>query len=152
MYLLDTNHCSRVILGGSDVISRAAHVGEQNLLTCAIVQGELVYMMEKSQRREANLAVLADFVQDIPIYDIDEQTAKIYGQLKTKLFNYFAPKADSKRRQATIASLGFGDNDLWIAAVALQHNLILVSSDRDFHRMQEAQPLGIESWLSSNLL
>ncbi len=152
MYLLDTNHCSRIIIGDPDVIDRAAQVGEQKLLTCAIVQGELVYMMEKSQRREANLAVLADFLQDIPIYRIDEETAKIYGQLKTNLFNYFAPKEFSKRRKATITSLGFGDNDLWITAVALQHNLILVSSDRDFQRMHEVQPLPIESWMSSNLI
>lgn len=151
MYLLDTNHCSRIILGDLDGTSRAAQVGEHKLLICAIVQGELVYMMEKSHRREINLAVLADFLQDIPTYRIDEQTAKIYGQLKTKLFNYFAPKESNKRRKATITSLGFGDNDLWIAAVALQHNLILVSCDRDFQRMHQVQPLQIESWMSSNL-
>ncbi|MGV0028935.1 type II toxin-antitoxin system VapC family toxin [Phormidesmis priestleyi] len=150
MYLLDTNHCSRIILGDTGVINRAAQVGEHKLLTCAIAQGELVYMMEKSQRREANLAVLADFLQDIPIYRIDEETAKIYGQLKTKIFNHFAPQEPNKRRKATITALGFGDNDLWIAAVALQHNLILVSSDTDFQRMQEVQPLSIESWMSSN--
>jgi tRNA(fMet)-specific endonuclease VapC len=150
MYLLDTNHCSRIIFGDPSVTNRAAQVGEQKLLTCAIVQGELVYMMEKSQHREANLAVLADFLQDIPIYRIDEQTAKTYGQLKTKIFNHFAPKESNKRRKATMTSLGFGDNDLWIASVALQHNLILVSSDRDFQRMHEVQPLPIESWMSSN--
>lgn len=151
MYLLDTNHCSRLIVGDPAVIHRAAQVGEQNLLTCAIVQGELVYMMEKSQYREANLAVLADFLQDIPIYRIDERTATIYGQLKTKLFNAFAPKASTKRRKATIASLGFSDNDLWIAAVALQHDLILVSSDSDFQRIHPVQPLTLESWMPLNL-
>lgn len=71
-------------------------------------------------------------------------------RLKTKIFNYFAPKESNKCRKATMTSLGFGDNDLWIAAVALQHNLILVSSDRDFQRMHEVQPLTIESWMSSN--
>lgn len=150
MHLLDTNHCSRIILGDTGVINRAAQVGEQNLVTCAIVQGELVYMMEKSQRREANLAVLTDFLHDIPIYRIDEQTAQVYGQLKTKIFNQFAPKEPNKRRRASMTSLGFSDNDFWIAAVVLQHNLILVSSDSNFQRMHEVQPLLIESWILSN--
>jgi tRNA(fMet)-specific endonuclease VapC len=147
MYLLDTNHCSRIILGDSTVIDRAFQIGEQHLFTCTIVQGELVYMMEKSQRRDANLAVLAEFLEDIPIYRIDENTAQIYGQLKTQIFNRFAPKATNKRRQTSISSLGFGDNDLWIAAIALQHHLTLVSSDSDFQRMQQVQTFPIESWL-----
>ena len=147
MYLLDTNHCSRIILGDRSVIDRATQVGEQNLFTCTIVQGELVYMIEKSQRRETNSIVLNDFLQDIPIYRIDEQTAQIYGQLKGKIFNHFAPKDPSKRRKATLITLGFGDNDLWIAAVAIQHRLILVSCDSDFQRMQEVQPHPLESWM-----
>jgi tRNA(fMet)-specific endonuclease VapC len=147
MYLLDTNHCSRIILGDPHVIQRAAQEVSQDLRTCTIVQGELVYMMEKSQRRDANLVVLAEFLQDIPIYQINEQTAQIYGQLKCKIFNHFAPKDPSKRRKATIASLGFGDNDLWIAAVALQHDLILVSSDSDFQRLQIVQTLLTDSWI-----
>jgi tRNA(fMet)-specific endonuclease VapC len=147
MYLLDTNHCSRIILGDPSVIERATRIGEQHLLTCTIVQGELVYMMEKSQHRETNLAILADFLQDIPIYQINEQTAQIYGQLKTKIFSYFAPKESNKRRKATITSLGFGDNDLWIAAVALQHKLTLISCDSDFQRMQQVQPFPTGSWM-----
>jgi tRNA(fMet)-specific endonuclease VapC len=104
-------------------------------------------MMTKSQQRAANLAILEEFLQDIAIYRIDEETAEIYGQLKTRIFNHFAPKDPAKRRKTNILSLGFGDNDLWIAAIALQHNLILVSCDSDFQRMQEAQPLTLESWM-----
>jgi tRNA(fMet)-specific endonuclease VapC len=147
MYLLDTNHCSRIILGDPNVIDRASQVGEDQLRICATVQGELVYMMEKSQQREANLAILADFLEDIAIYRVDEQTAQIYGQLKARIFRHFAPKEPNQRRKATIASLGFGDNDLWIAAIALQHDLTLVSSDSDFQRMQEAQTFAVESWV-----
>jgi hypothetical protein len=34
-----------------------------------------------------------------------------------------------------------------IAATAIQHNLILVSADSDFFRIQQAQPFLVESWL-----
>ena len=42
MYLLDTNHCSRIILGDPNVIACAAQVGEQNLFTCAIIRHNLI--------------------------------------------------------------------------------------------------------------
>jgi tRNA(fMet)-specific endonuclease VapC len=150
MYLLDTNHCSRIIFGDSAVIDRAAQVGENNLFTCTIVQGELFYMVEKSQRRSENLATLEGFLQDLSVYGVDEQTAQIYGQLKSDIFNYFAPTDVSKRRKASITSLGFGDNDLWIAAIALQHQLTLVSCDSDFQRMQQARSFPLESWMSKS--
>ncbi|NJR68514.1 MAG: type II toxin-antitoxin system VapC family toxin [Synechococcales cyanobacterium CRU_2_2] len=57
------------------------------------------------------------------------------------------PKAKQKRRKMTAANLGFSDHDLWIASTAIQHNLILVSADRDFQRMQEASAFQLESWL-----
>ncbi len=90
MYLLDTNHCSAIILGNVNVIHRVSEVGENNIATCVIVQGELTFMMEKSQGRE---------------------------------------------------------NDLWIAAIALQNNLTVVSSDSDFLRIQQVRKFALESWV-----
>lgn len=147
MYLLDTNHCSRIILGDEAVISRITQVGEAQIATCVVVQGELTYMMEKSQQKQANLERLAAFLEDLHLYLIDEVTATIYGQLKASVFNHFAPKDKSKRRSATIAELGFDDNDLWITAIALQHDLTIISTDSDFSRIQQAQFLTVESWI-----
>lgn len=78
---------------------------------------------------------------------LDGFTATIYGQLKAALFNQFAPKEKSKRRKTKITDLGFDENDLWIAAVALQHGLTVVSADSDFQRIREVRALSIESWL-----
>ena len=147
MYLLDTNHCSAIILGEPNVIKRVQEVGEDNIFTCVIVQGELTFMMEKSQRREANLAQLAQFLEDIRIYRITEETATIYGQIKAALINQFAPKEKSKRRKAKVTDLGFDENDIWITAIALQNNLTIVSRDSDFLRIQQVKSLSIESWI-----
>ena len=147
MYLLDTNHCSAIILGEPNVIKRVQEVGEDNIFTCVIVQGELTFMMEKSQRREDNLAQLAQFLEDIRIYRITEETATIYGQIKAALINQFAPKEKSKRRKAKVTDLGFDENDIWIAAIALQNNLTIVSRDSDFLRIQQVKSLSLESWI-----
>jgi tRNA(fMet)-specific endonuclease VapC len=58
--LLDTNHCSAIILGEPNVIRHVIQVGENNIATCVIVQGELTFMMEKSQQRESNIVRLED--------------------------------------------------------------------------------------------
>lgn len=42
--------------------------------------------------------------------------------------------------------MGFRDNDLWIAAVAIQHDLIIVSADSDFQRLKLIEDLKIECW------
>lgn len=132
MYLLDTNHCSAIILGEPNVVRQVIEVGELNIATCVIVQGELTYMMENSAQREINLVRLAEFIEDIRIYRVTEDIATIYGQLKATLMKQFGPKEKTKRRKTKITELGFDENDLWIAAIAVQHNLTIVSADSDW--------------------
>jgi tRNA(fMet)-specific endonuclease VapC len=147
MYLLDTNHCSLAILGDVNVLRCFAGMENSLITTCVIVQGELIDMAERSQRRDNNLALIRSFLQGIYIYNIDEFSATIYGQLKAALFNQFTPKEKSKRRKTKITNLGFDENDIWIAAIALQHGLTVVSDDSDFQRIKEVRELSVESRL-----
>jgi tRNA(fMet)-specific endonuclease VapC len=147
MYLLDTNHCSRAILGDSQILSRLNTINNDLVATCVISQGELIYVAERSQRKETNLILVQSFFQNIYIYNIDQTTATLYGQLKASLFKKFAPKEKSKQRKTKIVDLGFDENDLWIAAIACQHNLIVVSADSDFQRIQQVKTLSVESWV-----
>ncbi|MBC6432800.1 type II toxin-antitoxin system VapC family toxin [Nostoc sp. HG1] len=149
MYLLDTNHCSLAILGNINILNRLLEVENSLISTCVIVQGELIDMAVRSQRQQSNLALIINFLRGIYIYNIEKETANIYGQLKADLFNQFAPKEKSKRRKTKITDLGFGENDLWIAAIAIQHNLTIVSADSDFQRIKEVKTLSVESWLTS---
>lgn len=148
MYLIDTNHCSLAILGNVNILNRLAEVENSLISTCVIVHGELIDMAARSQRQQSNLALVTNFIRGIYIYNIDQQTADTYGQLKAALFNQFAPKEKSKRRKTKITDLGFGENDLRIAAIALQQNLTIVSADRDFQRIKQVRTLSIESWLT----
>lgn len=147
MYLLDTNHCSGAILANSNILRRIAEVENTLIATCVIVQGELIDMAERSQRQETNLALVKRFLQGIYIYNVDPVTADIYGSLKAAIFDQFGPKEKTKRRKTKITELGFDENDLWIAAIALQHNLTIVSADSDFERIQQVKALSVESWL-----
>ncbi|MUG97283.1 PIN domain-containing protein [Scytonema sp. UIC 10036] len=147
MYLLDTNHCSYIINNIPNVIAALQSRSASDIGISIITYGELLYMSEKSEQQAKNRAAVQAFLIDIDLYFIDEETAIFYSQLKAAVFERFAPKDKSKRRSTSVGDLGFDDHDLWIAATAIQHNLILVSADSDFIRIQQAQPFLVESWL-----
>ena len=146
MFLLDTNYCSRIIQGDTERIARFQQLSDLEVVTSVIVRGELVFMAQNSERPADNLARVELFFQDIGAYPIDSKTTDVYGQLKARIAKHFGPREKSKRRRFTIAQLGFTDNDLWIAATAIQHSLIVASADNDFQRMQEAWDFPVEIW------
>lgn len=121
MYLLDTNHCSFAIQGQPDSRSRLATLGQSQVSTCVIVQAELIYMAENSQRRDTNLRRVKGFLDNILIYEINSATAEIYGKFQAELIQKFGPKEKRKRRKTRTIDLSFSQHDLWIAAIAIQH-------------------------------
>jgi tRNA(fMet)-specific endonuclease VapC len=111
-----------------------------------IVYGELMTMVEKSQRKPENRALLDAFVKRLRIYPIDEETSRIYGRFYADIFDKFAPRDKGKRRNFDIKEAGVRINDLWIACTAIQHNLVIVSEDRDFQVMNQVRNLTLECW------
>jgi tRNA(fMet)-specific endonuclease VapC len=149
MYLLDTNHCSRVIDGDAAMLGHLEAHRDVLVATSVIVEGELIYMAQRSEHLLANRNRVDAFLRGIRIYPIDSQTAILYGDLKSALMQRFGPRERRKRRHTTLAQLGFDDNDLWIAATARQHDLTIISSDSDFQRMRDVKPFPLEQWLPS---
>ena len=146
MYLLDTNHCSKILSGHSGISRKLKLLGEVRVATCVVVQGELVYMAEKSANPADNRETVAHFLDDIEVFLIDEKTANVYGKLKAALIARFGPREKAKLRRIDIERLGFRENDIWIAATASRHGLTIVTADSDFRRMQQAVDLDVESW------
>jgi tRNA(fMet)-specific endonuclease VapC len=148
MYLLDTNHCSQLIQGQTDVERRLNELGDVQVATCTVVRGELVFWAEKSEQRTENLQRVRAFLEDLEVYPLDDESADIYGRLKSAILNRFGPRERAKRRKAKTERLGFAENDIWIAAIARRHGLIVVSADSDFMRIAEVEDLIVESWVA----
>ena len=84
---------------------------------------------------------LIDIITRYPCLIIDCDIARqCYSLLRARLYNVYAPnlKKGQKSRQkrieewkdpATSKELQIQENDLWISAIALAHNLILVTDD-----------------------
>jgi tRNA(fMet)-specific endonuclease VapC len=150
MYLLDTNHCSLILLKNPVILDYIKEIGDTNMATTVITVGELTYMAENSTYQEQNLILLKEFLEDIRLYYIDEKTAQIYGQIKASLIKKFGPKQKSKRQKTKTTQLGFDENDLWITAITLRNQLTLVSADTDFVRIKTVVDFPLENWRDNN--
>jgi tRNA(fMet)-specific endonuclease VapC len=82
-----------------------------------VVLGELHYGALRAGRREPQLTLIRDFLQTVILLLPDRSTSERYGQVKAEL--------------AGIGRL-IPDNDIWIAAMARQFDLPLVTRDVHF--------------------
>lgn len=154
MYLLDTNHISFIFIQQDPgVIKHLESLPTNSKLAInAIVYGELIYMVSKSEKRIQNRSALDHFIQDlnIEIHPLDEITSEIYGQLHAQIHACYAPKDKKQRRKYRISEAGVRLNDLWIACTAIEHGLIIVSQDSDFESINRARnldsKLNLECW------
>jgi tRNA(fMet)-specific endonuclease VapC len=133
--------------GVPSVADRLRSLGQVQLATSVIVAGELRFMAQNSEQKAANLIKINVFLRRINLYGIDKETTEIYGDFKSEIIKQFGPKEKSKRRTTKLTNIGIGENDLWIAATALRHSLIVVSCDSDFERMQQVREFSWESWI-----
>lgn len=130
------------------------------LMTSTVVIGEITYGIkvaprEKVQALDALLEqVDIQFVRRRFLLAPERSTAMVYGDLRARLFEKFAPK--NRRRKGlrpeelidpiTAKELGIQENDLWIAAQAIERNLVLVTNDA-MARIKEVSPeLRVEDW------
>ena len=125
-FLLDTNTVIRLF--GHDQAVERRFDADPRVLLPVFVLGELYYGALKSSLVDENCRRIDNFLGDVKILYATLGTAYDYGTIKTEL----------ERKGRMIPQ-----NDLWIAALARQHDLTLVSSDRHF---AEVDNLRWEQW------
>jgi len=146
-YLLDTNHCFLLIARDPRLVSAVATRRSDHFLTSVIVAGELRYGAAISEQSQENALAVEDFLGRIDQLMISPATTQRYADLKSRLLAAFGPRERARRRSFDLATLGYTDNDLWIAATAIEHNAVLVSGDLDYARMADVSELSVENWL-----
>lgn len=129
-HLLDTNICIAYLNGTDDAVrARIVVLGPERLRLCSVVKGELLYGARKSSRIEDNLRRLGTFFEALRSLPFDDEAAARYGVIRAQLEREGRP---------------IGANDLIIAAIAVAHDVTLVT--RDNAAFDRVVGLRVENW------
>ena len=129
-YLLDTNICVYWLKGNEQIEQKIISVGMSNVALTFINVSELFYGAYKSQRIESNLNMVRQLTEQLNVVESDEAVSEIFGQLKAELQG---------------AGAIIDDADLFIAACAKVHGLVLVTNNmKHFKRIKG---LKLENWI-----
>lgn len=139
-YLFDTNHCIYLMNGWnrpeSDLTTQERNTVEsfkriENdvIYMCEASVGELIYGVERSQRKEYNLRKLKALLLAVPPIPVTRSVWEIYGQTK-----------------AALSKIGIiiPDIDLLIASTAKYYDMILVGNDKHMKNLPDS--FARENW------
>ena len=123
--LLDTNIVIALFANEATVKDSLAKTNE--VFVPSVVIGELCGA-HKSTRAKENLSRIDDFASSSLVLGCDAETARFYGEIKNTL---------------RVKGRPLPENDIWIAAIALQHGLTLITRDVHF---SEIENLEVTAW------
>jgi tRNA(fMet)-specific endonuclease VapC len=138
---------------------------QPKLLISVISLGEIEYGHRAALAPDhtAQAAYVAFVSQELPeALDLSRDATEVYGELRARLFNKFAPGDKRKPKMvpeqlvdpATAKELGVQENDLWLCAQAIAHQMVLITNDR-MTRIREVSsdmsaPLLTQNWTQAD--
>jgi tRNA(fMet)-specific endonuclease VapC len=125
-FLLDTNIVIEIFDGNKMFADKVRKLGMFYLPS--VVLGELYTGINRVANKAKHLKKLTDFLDICTVVNIDSLTAKYYGETIASLY----------KKGKLIPT-----NDVWIAALALQHGFTLITTDGHF---KEITRLQIKKW------
>lgn len=125
-FLLDTNAVIALLKG--DLALRELVADSPRLLLSIVVLGELYHGAQNSKRCDDNIARIEKLILTSTLIYSDQGTAWEYGVIKKIL-----------RSQGR----SLPENDIWLAALARQHGLVLITRDKHF---QVVERLNVKQW------
>lgn len=127
---IDTNRYSDLCRGHPDVVEVVTHAEEVHVPL--IVLAELRAGFICGSRREDNESHLTRFLnkERVQVLLPDQHTTFVYADLYAYL----------RRKGKPVPT-----NDLWIAALVVQHGLLLLDRDRDFDHLPQVPRIPLDS-------
>lgn len=132
-FLFDTVTCSRWRRGDRVLRQRVEALPADAILSTSVISaGELAFGVSKAppehreRLRQRTQEMIARFHS---ILDVTHAVAETYGTIVAQV----------------PPGYHIGQNDYWIAAIAVTHNLVLITNDPDFDRVPDLQKA---NWLA----
>ncbi|UCH96009.1 MAG: type II toxin-antitoxin system VapC family toxin [Candidatus Aminicenantes bacterium] len=119
-YLLDTNIVILFLKKDNEIVEKIKELEE--VYIPVTVFGELYFGAYKSQKVEENLKNISNLLENVTVLEHSVNTAKIYGEIKNQLKEKGKP---------------IPENDIWIAAIAKQHDLTVITNDIHFEEIED---------------
>jgi tRNA(fMet)-specific endonuclease VapC len=132
MYYLDTNTCIYYLKGQyPSILKHFIDIKSDQITIPSIVKAELLYGVEKSQRKIENHRTVQLFLNAFQIADFDSESAVQYSTIRAQLEQKGTP---------------IGPNDLIIASLVKAKKGILVTHNlKEFSRVEG---LHLEDWVN----
>jgi tRNA(fMet)-specific endonuclease VapC len=130
IYVVDTNLCINILRNKDPLLARKFHAhAPADIVVCSIVLSELYYGAALSKQPPVESAKVQAFVQPYSRLPLDDESGRIYGEL---------------RAEFKIRGTPMGVYDLMIASIALANKLTVVTHNTaDFSRVPG---LTLEDW------
>ena len=126
--LLDTNVIIRIINGDEKVAVLLDSIAVDEVYIPTIAYGELMYGAERSKRTDKNKYLFEEFCLNYKLVCNDKLIAETYGKVKNNLKN---------------KGINIPENDIWIAATAINRNFELISGDKHFANIENLNLIDI---------
>ncbi|HMR83490.1 MAG TPA: type II toxin-antitoxin system VapC family toxin [Niabella sp.] len=117
--LLDTTVVIELFKGNATVLANLK--GTEFVNISSIVLGELLLGAYRSSNAKKHLAQINSFLQKSHVLPATAEVASMYAVIKSNLLNKGRP---------------IPENDIWIAATALQQGLTLLTTDKHFGEIE----------------
>ena len=124
--VLDTNIVIGIFAADNKILKKLK--SDSQIFIPGIVLGELFYGAMLSTQVKENVKRIEELAQSCPVLNCDGQTSFIYGKIKSGL---------------KLKGKPIPENDIWIAALSIQHKIKLISRDSHFSFIDG---LEIEEW------
>ncbi len=118
-FLLDTNIAIALFANETEIRDNLSEA-EEIFVPCFVI-GELYFGARKSSHVTDNLLRVDEFAASSVVLSCDTETARNYGEIKNAL---------------RIKGRPIPENDIWIGAIALQSDLVLVTRDVHFDEIE----------------
>jgi tRNA(fMet)-specific endonuclease VapC len=130
-YLLDSNHLSAALRKVSrvrDRIHQARRAGHR-FISCHAVLCELEVGIQQTTKPDEYRRRLVQLLRHIRLWPLEAETTRLYGAVYIEL----------RQKGRALSQV-----DMMLAALARQHKLIVLTTDRDFEALPD---LSVENWV-----
>ena len=121
-YILDSNIVIEIFRNDAETIERVRQL--KTIYIPVIVLGELYYGANKSNQTPKRTVEIEQLKRRVSLLDVTEKTAENYGEIKDKLRQKGKP---------------IPENDIWIAAIAKESGLPILTRDKHFQAVEGIQ-------------